>query len=454
MHRLFLACVIFCVPALIASGDDTADERREKYELMQLLVESFQQIESNYVTEVDRRELVDAAIQGMIEHLDQYSSYVPPDNVQQFRQAVEQEFGGIGIHVNMLRGELLVLSPLPGAPAYEAGVRPGDRIIAIDGESAEDITLSEAVKKIQGPAGRPVVLKVIHKGVDEPEEIAIVRQVIQVPSVLGTRLNADRQWDFMYSDAEKIGYVQVSRFGPRTPEELRTTMQQLLDSGMKGLVLDLRSNPGGLLDAAIEICDMFLTDGNIVSVKGRNVRDQSWDAKAADTLPDFPMAILVNRYSASASEVVSAALQDNERAIVVGERTWGKGSVQNVIRMEGGDSRLKLTMASYHRPSGVNIHRLRDAKDSDDWGVRPDEGFEFKFDDQQFGQWFASTRRREVMLEDETGNQTTDDSGTQPAFVDTQLNAALDHVRMKIAEKQVAESGPECYDVIRFRFLI
>ena len=211
-------------------------------------------------------------------------------------------------------------------------------------------------------------------------------------------------------------------------------MQQLVDQEMQGLVIDLRSNPGGLLDVAIEICDMFLSQGNIVSVKGRNVADRSWDAAAAKTFPDFPIAILVNRYSASASEVVSAALQDNKRAIVVGERTWGKGSVQNVIGLEDGDSQLKLTMASYHRPSGVNIHRMKGAKTEDVWGVTPDEGFTHRFDDQQFFQWSETRHRREILREDDSEQIEGDNE-----FTDIQLNAALEYVRAQLSEEPSAE---------------
>lgn len=420
-----LLCLLWtscCVPG---RADEAADERREQYELMKLFVESFQQIESNYVTEVDRRELMEAAIQGMIRHLDQYSNYIPPARSDQFTQSVEQEFGGIGVHVDT-RGRLLrVMSPLPGSPASRAGLLSGDTILEVDGKPLDDVSHQDAIKMIQGPAGRPVKLKILHVGDDqEPEVVTVVREVIQVPTVHGFRLAENKQWNFMYSDEEKIGYVHLTHFSRHTSREVRDAVQQLVDQGMQGLILDVRSNPGGLLDVAIEICDMFLSKGNIVSVKGRNVAARSWDASEDDTFPDFPIAILVNRYSASASEVVSAALQDNKRAVVVGERTWGKGSVQNIISLEEGGSQLKLTMASYHRPSGVNIHRVKGAKPEDDWGVKPDEGFEHRFDDEQFFRWSEARHRREILREDPTA-----DSGDGDEFTDTQLEAALDYIR-------------------------
>jgi carboxyl-terminal processing protease len=429
MHRVllaFLCCLL--IPALGTSltADEAIDESREQYELMKLFVESFQQIESNYVTEVNRRELIEAAIQGMMRHLDQYSLYLPPVGTDQFNQKMEQEFGGIGVHVDARGDRLTVISPIPGSPAAEAGMLPGDVILEVDGTSLNGVALPDAIQMIQGPAGRPVSLKVLHAGEgEEPTDVAVVREVIQVPTVHGFRVTKDKQWDFMYSNDEKIGYIHMSHFGRLSGNEMRTTVQALVDEGLKALILDLRSNPGGLLDVAIEICDMFLNEGNIVSVKGRNVADQVWDAKESETFPEFPIAILVNRYSASASEVVSAALQDNDRAVVVGERTWGKGSVQNIIRLEDGDSQLKLTMASYHRPSGVNIHRTGNAGEEDDWGVTPNDGYEIRFDGPQLLKWQRSQVRKNALREDS--------SESDEEFSDTQLEKAVEYLRGAIA---------------------
>ena len=434
MQRSLLAglCCLVLSPWCVSlqAGDATAD-RREQYELMKLFVESFQQIESNYVTEVDRRELMEAAIQGMIGYLDQYSTYIPPASTDQFNQAIEQEFGGIGVHIEPGGRRLVVMSPLLGSPASKAGLLSGDVILEVDGVSLNGVSRGDAIKMIQGPAGRPVKLKILHVGEEqEPVEVTIVREVIQIPTVYGFRLTEDKQWNFMYSnsDDEKIGYVHLTHFSRHSANEIRDVVQQLIDQGMQGLVLDLRSNPGGLLDVAIEVCDMFLSKGNIVSVKGRNVADRSWDASAADTFPEFPMSILVNRYSASASEVVSAALQDNERATIVGERTWGKGSVQNVIGLEDGNSQLKLTMASYHRPSGVNIHRMKGARTEDDWGVKPDDGFAIRFDKQQFSAWSQAVGRREFLRQNDSAQ-----ADEEQTFVDTQFNAALDYLRETIS---------------------
>ena len=431
MHRVVLTvlcclcCLLVPAPTTSLKADEATDQSREQYELMKLFVESFQQIESNYVTEVNRRELMEAAIRGMMQHLDQYSSYLPPAGADQFNQRVEQEFGGIGIHVDPRGGRLTVTSPIPGSPAAKAGFLSGDVILEVDGTSLNGVSFPDAVRRIQGPAGRPVTLRILHAGEgEEPVDISVVRDVIQVPTVRGFRLTKDKQWDFMYSDDEKIGYVHLSHFGRLSGNEIQTTVQTLVDAGLQGLVLDLRSNPGGLLDVAIEICDMFLKQGNIVSVKGRNVADQVWDASESETFPDFPIAILVNRHSASASEVVSAALQDNKRAVIVGERTWGKGSVQNIIRLEEGNSQLKLTMASYHRPSGINIHRTKGASEDDAWGVKPTDGFEYPFDGPQFLEWSRSQRQKERFHEN-----SSESSKTENEFRDTQLDAAVEYLR-------------------------
>ncbi|MEQ9409229.1 MAG: S41 family peptidase [Fuerstiella sp.] len=438
---LFVFLLCWSVPHPVVAADDKAVPKPTDYELMSLFVETYQQVESNYVRDIDRRELVEAAIQGMLKHLDQYSSFIPPQDVRRFNQMVEQEFGGIGITVNMRSGQLVVVSPLPGTPAHRAGIRAGDIIVEVEGEATDGISLSDAVNKLQGPVGRPVTVKVVHLGEDsEPKEIRLVRQLIKAPTVRGERYDENDEWDFMLEGQPPIGYVRLSHFSRFTAEEVKQAVDGLLNRDMKGLILDLRFNPGGLLESAVEIADMFLESGNIVSVRGRNVPERSWDAKKSGTFPSFPMAVLVNGYSASASEVLSACLQDNNRAIVVGERTWGKGSVQNVIRMEQGDSALKLTTASYHRPSGVNIHRFPDMKESDEWGVTPNEGFVIPYDRRQWRAWDEQRSRLDVLRGQSA--PATDPSADDPSdesvepFEDTQLASAIDYIRQQLEKEQ------------------
>jgi carboxyl-terminal processing protease len=323
-------------------------------------------------------------INGGLERLDPHSAYYTPREAKQLEKLSEGKFGGVGIQVGFdrqNRGQLTVISPMPGTPAYEAGVLAGDLIVKIDGKTTENMRMNEAVDLIQGEPGQPVTLTVLHEGARETVDLPITRAVIEVPCVLGDRRKPDnlRAWDFMLDKQNKIGYVRLTSFSKTASKELRDAVEELQREGVRGLVLDLRNNPGGLLKEAREVSDLFLTEGRIVSTKGRNHKEEVYDARPAGTLllpaEKYPMVVLVNKYSASASEIVSAALQDHKRAVVIGERTYGKGSVQNIIEMHEGRERsaLKLTTASYWRPSGKNIHRFPDSKDSDDWGVRPND---------------------------------------------------------------------------------
>jgi len=428
------------------SGDLPEDQY---YDLFREFVDTFEQIDRNYVKEVDRKELMRAAIQGMLTELDPYSSYIPPADLADFTQGIEQEFGGIGIQVQIdpETRRLTVVTPLPGTPAYRAGVLSGDVIMEVEGESTEGFTVEDAVKKLKGKAGEEVTIGVLHKGSESVEQIKLVREVIQVATVLGDRYNDDGTWDFMLDDDTKIGYVRLTHFSRRTGEELREALEQMQSKGMKGLVLDLRFNPGGLLSEAVEVCDLFLEKGTIVSTKGRNVPERSWEAHQPGTYSGFPIAVVINRYSASASEIVSACLQDNERAVVVGERSWGKGSVQNVIDLGSGASALKLTTASYLRPNGHNIHRFPDSKEEDEWGVKPDEGLAVRFSDDEMRDYLIGRRKRDVIGSDETNTPK-----------DQQLDAALAYLREKLTGKPVkpaeAKEAPKSSQIVPTPYIL
>jgi carboxyl-terminal processing protease len=236
----------------------------------------------------------------------------------------------------------------------------------------------------------------LHEGSEEPETISITRAIIEIPSVLGDHRKPDGHWDFMLDKDKKIGYVRVTGFMQNTVDELKTALAQLKDEGAKGLILDLRDDPGGLLSAAVEVSDLFLDKGEIVSTKGRNTLPRSFSAQKDGLYEDIPMVVLVNQNSASASEIVSAALQDHKRAAIVGQRSYGKGSVQNILELEDGNSVLKLTVASYYRPSGENIHRFKNARNSDKWGVSPDKGLEVKLTTREFMTWYLARRTRDM----------------------------------------------------------
>jgi carboxyl-terminal processing protease len=379
------------------SAKSTASKQEDYYELFKLLADTMDQVEQNYVKPVDRRELVEAAIQGMISKLDPYSGYIGPEDVSNFRTSVENEFGGIGIQITMDDGELKVLSPLVGTPAYRAGLIAGDHIVEVDGQSTAGMRLDDAIRHMKGPVGTQVALTVIHPSTAERQKVNLTRETIHVETVMGDHRSLDDRWDFLLDHDKKIGYVRVNAFSRDTAHDLRQALEQLRAQKMKALVLDLRFNPGGLLNQAIEVCNLFISSGRIVSTAGRNSPERIWDARGAGAFEGFPMVVLVNRYSASASEIVSACLQDHKRAVIVGERTWGKGSVQNVIELEEGRSVLKLTTASYRRPSGKNIHRFPNSKDSDEWGVTPDQGYLLKLGDVELMDLVRQRRLRDIV---------------------------------------------------------
>jgi carboxyl-terminal processing protease len=431
-----LAAAVLAAPSVRAEEADKKDGAKDDYyTLMKTFVETFQQVERNYVKDIDRRELLQAAIEGMMSKLDPYSSYITPEEMTQFSESVDQEFGGIGIqiHPDERTHQLTVMSPLPGTPAYRAGLIAGDTITDVDGKSTRDWTVDKAVGVLKGKPGTSVKLGIEHVGSHKKDQVTLVRDVIHVATVLGDHYKPDGSWDYMIDKKDKIGYVRLTHFSRHSAIELEKAINTLLEEGMKGLVLDLRFDPGGLFSQATEIADMFIDGGTIVSTKGRNTQERVWEAKKEGTFPNFPMAIIVNHYSASASEIVAACLQDHHRAVIVGERSWGKGSVQNVIELENGTSALKLTTASYHRPSGKNIHRFPGMSESEAWGVMPDTGYEVKFTPRETREYMETYRRdRDILSKD--GPPTSE-------FKDRQLDRALSAVRTKLAE--VGKGAPK-----------
>ncbi len=382
-----------------AGASSHADKPKdEMLELYGLFVDAVEKVEANYVRPVNRKELLESALEGMLQHLDQHSSYINMGEWQQFRKQIEGKFGGIGIQVGIddETGRLRVISPMVGTPAYEAGIMAGDLILEIDGHSTEGMTSDKAVETLTGRPGTDVQLNVLHEGAEQPTPIKLTRAVIEVPSVLGEHRQKDGSWDFMLDKDKKIGYIRITNFIQSTGEDVRKALDTLKEEGVKALVLDLRDNPGGLLTAAVEVSDLFLDHGAIVSTKGRNTIPKSYEAQHDSPYEELPMVVLVNQNSASASEIVSAALQDHKRATVVGHRSYGKGSVQNILELEDGNSVLKLTVASYHRPSGENIHRFRDAKTTDKWGVSPDPDMEVKLTPREYRDWFIARRARDL----------------------------------------------------------
>jgi carboxyl-terminal processing protease len=398
-RNLYAIAMVAAVSLFCWQATEGAKPKDEMMELYGLFVDAVEQVESNYVRPVNRRELLESALRGMLQNLDPHSQFINESEWKFFRKQIEGKYGGIGIQVEVDPDaeRLKVIAPMVGTPAYTAGVLSGDLILEIDGQSTDGMTPDKAVEVLTGRVGTPVKLTVKHEADNKSEVLSMTRAIIDMPSVLGDSRKADDTWDFMLDHERKIGYIRVTSFIQNTTEELKHALAELKGDGMKALILDLRDNPGGLLSAAVEVSDLFLDNGTIVSTKGRNTPSKVYEAQKDGQYTEFPMVVLVNQSSASAAEIVSAALQDHKRAKVVGQRSYGKGSVQNILELEGGNSVLKLTVASYLRPSGKNIHRFKNAKDSDEWGVSPDPSLEVKLTPEQYLSYARARRKRDLV---------------------------------------------------------
>ncbi len=333
-------------------------------------------IEQNYVEPVDPRDLYVAAMEGIVSRLDENSNFIPPQKYQEFQEAIEQRFGGIGIVIEgpPAVNRLTVVTPILGSPAFRAGMQPGDVVLEINGESTEGIAATDATLKMRGEIGQSVALKVKHLNSHEPELLTMVRADVPVDSVFGDRVQADSTWSYFLEEDSRIAYIRVSLFGERTTEEFRAAIEAVKDRA-KALVIDLRYNPGGILTSAVDMCDMFLDRGVIVSTRGRDGQTGSDRTADSDVLfpQGIPVVVLINGDSASASEIMAACLKDAGRAMLAGQRSYGKGTVQQVFDLLDNQTAIKVTTAKFYRPNGKNIHRSADAKESDEWGVAPDD---------------------------------------------------------------------------------
>lgn len=329
----------------------TSGPKDEVYRKLKLLTEVMEIVRQEYVEEVSYDKLLTGAIQGMLSNLDPYSAYLTPDMMKELEIETKGSFGGIGIEIGMKDGIPTVISPIEDTPAWKAGLKAGDKIIKINGEPTKGLSLMECVKRLRGPKGTKVTLTILREGLSEPKEVTIIRDIIKIQSVKARPLE------------EGFFYVRITQFQEDTARDLRKAILSYeKETPIRGVILDLRNNPGGLLDQAVEVADLFLSKGTIVSVKTRDQRELRYEAKKEGTFPDWPMIVLVNYGSASASEIVAGALKDHKRALIMGSRTFGKGSVQTIIPLEGG-SGLRLTTARYFTPQGTSIQ---------DSGIKPD----------------------------------------------------------------------------------
>ena len=338
------------IGAVVSMGQSVLANKNTEAQLpfddLRAFTEVFAKIKNDYVEHVGDKELLENAIHGMLSGLDPHSSYLVPEDYLELQAGTSGEFGGLGIEVGMEDGFVKVIAPIDDTPAHRAGIQAGDLVIELDGTSVKGMNLTDAVKIMRGKPGSQIVLTIVREGHDEPMDIAIVRDVVKVTSIRNRMLEPG------------YGYIRITQFQSRTGENLReavSRMKQENDGTLDGIVLDLRNNPGGVLSAAVSVSDAFLKKGIIVYTEGRlDEAKLKFNAKPSDILGGAPIVVLVNRGSASASEIVAGALKDHERAVIMGETTFGKGTVQTILPMENG-SALKLTTARYFTPSGTSI---------------------------------------------------------------------------------------------------
>ena len=362
MKKLMIAAASGTILGLIATTQvagpllaQEADNSASVYEQLDLFGDIFQRIRSGYVEDVEEKDLIEAAINGMLTSLDPHSSYLSADDAAAMRVQTRGEFGGLGIEVTQEDGWVKVVSPMDGTPADAAGILAGDFITAVDGENVLGLTLDEAVDMMRGPVGSEIIITVVREGEIEPFDVSIIRDTIKLTAVRSrTEGNAV--------------VLRIATFSDQTYSDLESGLQeQVAEVGgmdnVEGIILDLRNNPGGLLNQAIYVSDAFLDAGEIVSTRGRDANDSDrFNAELGDLAQGKPIVVLINGGSASASEIVAGALQDHRRAIVVGTKSFGKGSVQTVVPLQG-DGAMRLTTARYYTPSGRSIQAL---------GISPD----------------------------------------------------------------------------------
>ena len=401
-----LATVLFL---LIPQTASTQDQGAETYKQVKLFGDVFERVRADYVEEVSDQELIESAIRGMLASLDPHSSYLDPKSFQDMRVQTKGEFGGLGIEVTMENGLVKVVSPIDDTPAFRAGVQAGDLISHLDGEPVLGLTLAEAVEKMRGPVNTDLVLT-LRRPNREPFDVTITRDVITVKSVR-SRLEDD------------VAYLRITAFNEQTSPGLEQAVNRLSEQAegpLKGYVLDLRNNPGGLLDQAIAVSDAFLNAGEIVSTRGRHPDDaQRYNAREGDLANGLPIIVLINGGSASASEIVAGALQDHGRAVIMGTRSFGKGSVQTIIPLSGSGA-MRLTTSRYYTPSGRSIQAH---------GIDPD----IEVEQARLEPLDAGVSRREEDLRgaltnerSEEGDSAPDSAADEEEIEDYQLSRAID----------------------------
>lgn len=389
------------------SGPKTLEEKYPLYKNLELFADVLTIVQKSYVKELSAKDLIHGAIRGVIDSLDPHSQFLEPDEFKEMKIETEGEFGGLGIEITIKEGYLTIVTPLEDTPAYNAGLKPGDRIIKINGESTENITLNESVKKLRGEPGSKITITILRPDKKEFMDFTLERSYIKIESVKDAQIVEDN-----------ICYIRITQFQENTHEDVKKELEKLLPQCKLGLILDLRNNPGGLLQDAVDVSSLFIeAPKSIVSTKGRLPdQNQEFNSKNKDAIKDIPIAILINKGSASGAEIVAGAIKDWHRGILIGNNTFGKGSVQSVLPLRDG-SALKLTTATYFTPKGTDINKI---------GIKPDIEIAMTAEEEE-NLWKARTKKekKEEKLD---------------LTIDIQLQRAVDLLKGLRVFKEVTET--------------
>ena len=435
MHRRNLLIVAIVVPGCLlacAAQDRTGQGKR--------FAEVIQRIDKGYFQIPDREQLFQAAMEGVFRQLDDRSEFIEPSKLKNYERDFKKEFAGIGVELDAepSSGDIVVVAPVYGGPAWQAGIRSGDRIVSVEDVETSGSNLSEIVSQFRGEVGTKVDLRIKKQGVSPNDrsviqDITISRQNITIESVRGDRRLPNGQWDWWLEGDPNIAYLRISHFSKRTDVEVAKLIEELVfKQNPKGLVIDLRGNSGGMLEGGIALCDLFLEDGLIAAVtndrlKGRSKRkqlQQKWTATSGQVLKGVPIAVLVDEFTASVAEIVAACLQDHKRATIVGSRSFGNASVQTITTLSSGPGAIRLTTNEYQRPSGTSLNRSSTSSESDAWGVRPDSNFAFSPTRKQLEDWITWRQDRDRVRSGQP-NTSFDPGGLLPRHVDPVLGRAL-----------------------------
>ncbi len=431
-------CTLLLVQIVFTLGARSSDNDLEWFDP---IIDVRSMVISDFVEESDPQKMRDAAIGAMLESLDDpYTVWIPHSEEDDFKKQMNGSYVGIGAEISIEDNRLKISTPLEGSPALEAGIRAGDIVLEISGTDTLGLSTAECIEKLLGEAGTPVEMRVRHQDGSE-ELLTVIRRAIRTKTVKGIR-RIGEDWHHMLDQDQGIGYIRLTQFTERTAPELREVLKDLLAEGARGIILDLRFNGGGTLDGAIDVADLFLEKGAIVSLRNRRGEGRAWTAIRDPEDVDVPLLVLINDQSASASEIVAGALQENDRAKILGERSFGKGSVQEVRQLSDDQGTLKMTTARYYLPSGRNITKI---KDEEVWGVDPDPGFAFDLSSTQYGELYEARRAYELITDpaDSPVGTWNDPNWIETEMKDPQLAAALRSISARANDGEWLQLGEE-----------